>query len=771
MQDWFNEEEMFIYFIFFIFSRLLIFLFLKNNPSTDDPFQSVGIVLCCSLSYSVDNSKIVFKLLNSHFPTLESHISDDRVQEVVGVMASRLMNDALWKNTRKKMSKLLVSCLNNSPFLPWFAILKMIESFCVPISAAEAFWKLAYKTFSASSGKHKTDKVLVSKTFGPFVNGMNEEIADVGVNGSFLLCQKRANYIAAYYALWNHVKMESIHNSLWDSIFLNFMLTCHVCDKSSGRATSLMAIPPMIFKSIMSFPSMADRFFMFLKQIQSGDSYPNSEWLAAERISPHELLWSFLTFGIDQIPNPTLLKPYVKEITNLIFDSMPFYWDGNDGNDLAYPTLLEIICKNLFKISIDSSQSTTGGDDGFKTISSICQTHLYNPHPLVHNIALDLWCIIIKTSSITVTKSIPEHLGMLLQHVIKNYSSIDLSTLHGLNHIRLRTKSILFRVLSSLPEYFRPNIDTSLENIPLFQVLNCNHVELGDGDLFLLDILPLSLMSWNARYSFILNQIMGMLPKQSLKIEANVRLVLCLRAACHLIQQCHDKLSIDSLSATQRTINNMLTTLKNMTSMKDFAELGDVLALIFDIIISIKEHVEIQWRMIIINFSDQIGLLSSVAKVAFAQFLSKCIEKATVDQFHDVEMAMKKSFNQLIEDSDWLVSSESILAYFSFRNRFNLDLKLEKDVARLNNEEEALYPSINTNPQTIREILLSSVSCPNNAQSVMDALISFKIAMLRFAEQQSAQRQNPSLIQELTRTNARLAQLESTIVNNNPNVL
>jgi hypothetical protein len=535
-----------------------------------------------------------------------------------------------------------------------------------------------------------------------------------------------------------------------------------------------------------------------------GDGNVDNRNVCVDLRTTFPLLKAFGLLNGLQIANKEHFHPIFIPWTERLFASLPLLWEHLSVEE-SYEDTLEEIARALLGNCQAATATISKKAESLQRISSLCHAHLFNPHPFVASLAIDLWCILIKNSSAHAIKQLPSELESLVNHFIQTYyftkpaysptsssrgnatSSVleapsifgpslnsatmipDIAHLHALHGIHTRLKSILYRVASILPNSSISELDDSFKSYNCFKILNFErNQELFDRDCVLLDLLPLHFLKDHALYNDVMFALVGRLNKlqgSATSPKCTPSLLLTYRAILKLTTDKIQTLKSNSLSELVKIINIAMKA-SSMATIDD-ENFGDLLAVMLDICLSVRSTVQLTWKSQVSSLLPKLPQLNSAAKMAYIHYI---LGNVLYDLSNagpnpkDFTPTLRSSFESLLHDSDWLVCSEAIITYYTLSSKFTIYIELSEDLKSLTDFPEDGGSHFALSAAAYQLILQSGQVSDEN--SFAQSLSNFKRSIFDLAERMKVSGRS-EIFDQLSQLNARLKQLESTIADSN----
>lgn len=743
--------------------RLL--LYCQKTISETDPYQSVGIVLCCALSWTPETKSAAMELIKAHFPALVKFVSDDQIVNVVNTVVSRVIGCEEWNvKDSGALTKLVKMVQNESSVLAWHVITATLKTSNTEQLHVKNLWKVARQILNSEEGQ-KMPSSRLAPSYQYCMALMLELIGRYGLSSSSLLMDTYKEFFQLFGDMCSRVRLDAVPAPVYDVMYL-LVVVFSAIHEETGKEPFKQHLTQLL-DAIIDCNVAGSQFLSELKSMV--DVPP--VWFSDNGIDAKRVICSMLLFGLKHSGKLHSLAPYAADWISALFPLLVSCWPSIQ-REYQYPSLLESLAEITFKFSMAPSGVNM---DCLRKIVSACQEHLFSSHPVLHNLSLDLWCVVLQNSSTAATKDVPRQLSALALHIVNRYfpslsasSSRPLSStmLYTLNPIRLKLKSILFRALACVPEHSRPEIDGALSGTPLFRILNVQgEPTLGDGDLFLLSVLPLSLMPRNSRYDHVLSLLVEMLSlTATLKTDDGVaRNWLCMRAIHSLLGDSKETWT----SATLGTLYRLATQTFQNAARGEFVD-GNFMACFFDIFSLPPLRERLTWKKLLLDLGAKFHLFPNIAKIALVQYISASAVSCAYSELEQIAEPLTDIFNTFCMDSDWIVAAEAIVAFYPLSKKISLDIENKDRIQELFETylqaEEKPVP-LNTKQSKCLDALAVT-------PDLTDALDTFKAQMLRFAEERiGSSTEDQSLLQELLKTAQRLRTLESSIAASNSTIL
>jgi hypothetical protein len=355
-----------------------------------------------------------------------------------------------------------------------------------------------------------------------------------------------------------------------------------------------------------------------------------------------------------------------------------------------------------------------------------------------------------------------KQIGALAMHLAQklflsptNPPSID--SILASDHLRLRTRSIAQRVTASCGPHIRVELDDSIKGSGLYTILqDGSNLELSDIDLFLLDILPLNFFAPSARYSYMLDQIASNIHKLAgSRLQPSLRLLLCMRAAKRILRlRTPQDIPQESHKNLATKINMFSSFVKQPGLTKtDFDRVSMILASAFDILSLIKPPILSSWKTWLINCQPLWKNFPPLLKISFVQFLAVHIPLTDKDEISSMQGPLD-IFSLFINDLDWRVSAEALIAYHSFRVSRPLDLGLNASTSKI--EKEIPHTQLDEDAQS-----LVAATQPLSTKLILQQISSIKVSLQRHTQDPSTC--PPDLAREYAITLAKLSSIEQKL--------
>jgi len=619
-------------------------------------------------------------------------------------------------------------------------------------------------------GEEKLSDSLLASSFGDCMRRALELFGMFGLSGAPQFIGVYKAYTSMILEMCKQVKLHLVNANHYDTLYKLVALFCQVHEDT--HISTFGDILTALLDSILVSNATRTGFFPALNDLMNPLDN-GALWFQENEVDFNRVAVSLLLFGFKHATVGHLFAPHAEEWISLFFKLLAVTWPTLQAK-FSYRTLLEACAQNTFRFSVTSTGTNR---DCIQQLARFCQAHLFNTHPLIHNIALDLWCIIIDNTSQALTSDIPHQLASVVLHIFNRFFSptsnptpISLTALQALNPIRLKLRSILYRVLTCIAPRYRSNIDTNLaDHIPLFQVLKCDDAEIGDGDLFLLDVLPLAFMAVNQRYEELVRLIFGMLPRGILEkdTQPSARTLLCLRALHNIFSQMGVTWSGPTKASLSVYVNAVLSSLKSASQRESID--GEALSIFLDIqsLPTLKDTVP--WKRHIFAVTDSLHFLPTVAKIAFVQFIAKYIATASSEEVYDLNNHLSQIFNIFLADQEWIVAAEALVAYFAIFKKCSFSVEHEKGAKKI----FEYYNSPTEVPVAMKaQSHLVSFSKDPNTAHILDSVELLRSHLLRYAEERvDNSTEGQHLIQEFLKTTERLKELEASLAIANGTVL
>lgn len=736
-------------------------LTLKDEVNPSDLVNSASVVLCCSLSLTDSTSRKALKKIAKYLPSFNQDLLESSVKKALKISITKLFESS---STHPKALKTLVEVLNKSiddgPHLGLYALSALVKWSDPKFGTLKKLWTAIGEILTKwMTEKRKVDATTMQKHFAELLTRVVEWFGTVSLAGAVSEFDSYEAFLKVFQMIVRVGKFDSIDQS--PVIFTLAMLFTHVSASSDIECYKELA--GAIMNGMIGSLVLRDTILDQVSDCRTGN-HTYSTWMAEQNIDETMLAWTFMTRALQYASFGTQLNP--NKWMRLLFEMLPERWTFIQKTT-AYTSLLELFAQTSFKLMLD----TRGGakPTSVHSVSEICQSFLFAPHPLLSHLSLDLWCLIIRSSSNEATIAISPSLGLLAKHFVQTHfsssvvSPMTLESLKGLHNTRVTLKSIIRRVLESLPMYHRPEFDSKLKKLPLFLLLEGGPTELEVADLVLIDIIPWDLMSVDRTGSAprLAAQLIAEIQRnQSLRLEPSIRSLLVLRALHRVYMDIGAQFSSDTHMTILRAVTALITNIKNSTVPMSLD--GDSLAAIIDLLSMSRILFNSNWKSPFINLSDKISTMPSVAKVALVQFISACYSDPNTNKsdIDGITASVGSVFDLLLADREWTVASEAAVAYFICSNRGPVKLSKPstvKDLVSSYSSEGSMEPS----PETVLQLLRVAMTDSSHT-TLLDSLISFKMSLNRFGSTLHSQKDS-SILQELAQVNDRLTRLEGSL--------
>lgn len=726
---------------------------IQTEVNSTDYINNACVVLCCSLSLDDSSAKKSLKKIDAYLPSLNVEMLDSYVKKAI---KRSILNILEVSSSNSKAVKTLTSVLKGSikigPHLCLRTLSTILKWDDPKFGSLKTIWSVLEEGLVKwSKEKNSIAPKKLQKLLGAMLPRMLEWFGTVSFSAltEFVVFE---SMLKTLLILLQIGKLDSVTE---DVVFTNALIFVQLAESSDLECYTKVAAA--IMDGIATSEALRESLWPQLEECHYGQ-HTYSSWFLAQHLDPHLLTWNFLARAPRYASSATQFD--ARKWVEKIFAFLPDHWLNIQKTE-SYTSLLSSISNTTFNLIINPMSGVNMSS--LALVTKVCQSHLFSPHPLIQHLALDLWCLILRSSSSQATKSVAQNLGDLAKHFVEtHFSSAPMTSeaLRGLYSSFIRIRSIIRRVMESLPVYHRPDIDQNLKHFPIFLTLEGSTSEMGEADYALIDLLPWDLISNSSLLPMVLQQLLASLQRnQNLRPEPSVRFILCLRAIYRLIVDVGNKFTADTISSVSRALNVLLTSLKNSTVAAPLD--GDMIATLIDIIASLRSHPNFLWKSPFINLSDRFQTFSPVAKIALLQFISSCLSdpNTSAKDASEINSAVVGVFERALADSEWSVVSEAIISYFTSNKHHSIKISKSSSVEAMNDSlrDPTPIPTSESALQVLRSALQES-----SKSTLLDSLIAFKTSVNQFAAQNQDQ-QRDGILQELAQLNHRLSQLESSL--------